>query len=568
MLRISLNRWTVSASVAAIAASVAVAAAGSPAASAASSTPTITLLSGVGPQSLDPGLDYTTQGLEVNWLVYTPLVTYAHEGGTAGTQLIPGLAKALPTISDGGKVYTATLRSGLKYSNGDPVQASDFTLEVERALKIPWGGASTFLYPIQGAEAYAEGKAKTISGIKTDNATGKIVITLTAPYGPFDNVLAFPNTAPVDPKTVTTPFKTQAGNPPIGDGPYEDAAIVQGGSGYTSFELNKNPNWAGQKIPNIPDGVDNIKEEVNSNVEANALSVEKNPNEVFDWADTLPGSVVASLQSSKYKNYSLKNLGGSTYYIFLNATKAPFNNQDAREAVVTGLNEAGFDHLGSGTLAPGCYFLPPALPGYDGNSNDCPYGKPTQTGDPAEIKKAQALVKASGQANVPITVYAQERSPRLQWMEYYEQELKQIGFKNVKLEEVADANYWNVVGESKKVDPQTGFADWNMDFPNPVDFYGVLLDGHAIETTNNENFGQTNDPYINSEVTKLGATPTTELGKDVSQWQKVDQYVAKKAYVAVFGYQTFPFYTSTNVVVPASAINDISGWDLSQLSLK
>ena len=120
------------------------------------------------------------------------------------------------------------------------------------------------------------------------------------------------------------------------------------------------------------------------------------------------------------------------------------------------------------------------------------------------------------------------------------------------LKEVADANYFTTIGESKTVDPQTGFADWNQDFPNPVDFYGVLLDGKSITPTNNENFGQTNDPYINSQVAKLGATPTTELNTVDGQWQALDEYVAKKAYVAVFGYQKFPFFTSKRITTLAA----------------
>ena len=62
-------------------------------------TPTVNLVMGTFPQSLDPGKDYTTQGSEINWLVYTGLTTYAHASGVAGGKLIPGLATALPTIS-------------------------------------------------------------------------------------------------------------------------------------------------------------------------------------------------------------------------------------------------------------------------------------------------------------------------------------------------------------------------------------------------------------------------------------------------------------------------------------
>jgi peptide/nickel transport system substrate-binding protein len=511
---------------------------------AAASAP-IQLLSGTGPQSLDPGLDYTTQGSEINWEVYTGLTTYKHASGVASTELQPGLTTALPVISNGGKTYTVTLRKGLKYSNGDPVQASDFAYTVERSLTIPWGGASTFVTPyVVGAAAYAAHKAKSISGISASNATGKIVIHLSKPYGPFANVLAFPAFGLVDPKTAPEPFKVQAGDPPAGAGPYMVTDISIG----KSFNIVPNPDWVATS--GIPKATLSYTEQIDSNVNANALSVLKNSNEIFDWADTIPPSDLAAAKATGHDK--LVNLGGSVYYFFLNASKPPFNNQDAREAVVTGLNQPGFSRLGSGTLAPGCFFLPPGIAGH--GVGKCPYGTS------GNVAKAKKLVQESGQANVPIVVYGEERSPRLQWEQAYVQELKSIGFKSVTLKEVADENYFTVIGESKKVDPQTGFADWNEDFPNPVDFYGVLLNGPAIQPTDNENFGQTNDPYINKQIAKLGITPTTQISKVVKGWQNLETYVAKKAYAAVFGYQSFPFFTSKNITVKYT--NDIYGWDL------
>jgi peptide/nickel transport system substrate-binding protein len=515
-------------------------------AKAAASTP-VTLFSGPGPQSLDPGLDYTTQGSEINWEVYTGLTTYKHAGGVASTELQPGLATALPTISPNGKTYTVTLRKGLKYSNGDPVQASDFTYSVERSLTIPWGGSSTFMTPyVVGAAAYAAHKAKGISGISTNNTTGKIVIHLTQAYGPFANVLAFPAFGFVDPKTAPMPFKVQAATPPAGAGPYMVTNISIG----KSFDIVPNPDWTATS--GIPAATVSYTEQIDSNVNANALSVLKNSSQIFDWADTIPPADLAAAKATGHDK--LVNLGGSVYYFFLNASKPPFNNQLAREAVVQGLNQSAFSRLGSGTLAPGCFFLPPGIAGH--GTGSCPYGNPS-TGN---MKKAKALLKKSGQATVPITVYGEERSPRLQWEEAYVQELQQIGFKNVKLKEVADANYFTTIGESKTVDPQTGFADWNEDFPNPVDFYGVLLNGPAIQKTNNENFGQTNDPFVNKQIAKLGTVPTTKISTVAGKWDALERYVAKKAYAAVFGYQSFPFFTSKNISV--SYTNDIYGWDL------
>ncbi len=518
---------------------------------------TVSMLMGTPPQSLDPGLDYTTQGSEINWLVYTGLTTYAHANGTAGAALIPGLATALPVISDGGKTYTVTLRKGLVFSNGSPVVASDFTYTVERAIDIPWGGSGSFITPvIAGATAYANHKAKTISGITTDNATGKIVIHLTGAYGPFDNVLAFPSMGIIP---AGTPMKAEPTSPPPGVGPYEVTNIVPN----QSFTVQKNPHWAAMGIPAslIPAGHVTVDVKIDSNVDANALAVLNNTADIFDWADTIPGSLLPQIQSQASSRFKFVDLGGSTYYIFLNAQEPPFNNQLAREAVVTGLNEDAMSRLGSGTLVPACFFLPPDVPGHP--TGTCPYGTPGL----GNLAKAKALVKQSGMAGQSVTVWSETRAPRQQWMTYYTQFLNSIGFKATQ-KVIADATYFTTIGESKTIHPQTGFADWNQDFPNPVDFYGVLLDGKAILPTDNENFGQTNDPYINAQVAKLGTTPTTQLSSVASKWQALDEYVAKKAYVAVFGYQKFPEFASDRIDYGSLVFGPIYGWDLTSFQLK
>ena len=163
-----------------------------------------------------------------------------------------------------------TLRKGLVFSNGKPVKASDFAYTVERAIKIPWGGSGQFITAqIVGATAFSTGKAKTISGITTNDATGKIMIHLNAAYGAFDNVLAFPSLGLVP---SGTPFKNEPNNPPPGVGPYMITNIVPN----ASFELVKNPHWATMNIPGIPAGHVNVNVKIYSNVDANALSVLNN----------------------------------------------------------------------------------------------------------------------------------------------------------------------------------------------------------------------------------------------------------------------------------------------------
>ena len=506
---------------------------------------------GTAPDSLDPGFGYTTQAAEADWISYTGLTTYAHANGQAGGQVIPGLAIALPTVSADGKTYTITLRKGLVYSNGAPVKASDFAYTIERSSKLPWGGASQFYGgTIVGAAAYAAGKAKSISGIVSDDATGKITIHLTAPYGAFDNVLAFPSSGLVP---SGTPMKNEPNSPPPGVGPYMITNVVPN----ASFQVVKNPHWT--PIPGIPSGNSDISVKISSNVSSNALAVLQNSADVFDWADTVPGALLPQISSQAASRFS-KKVMNSTYYVFLNSKTKPFSSQLAREAVVTGLDQNAMSRLGSGTLIPGCFFLPPGMIGHP--TSQCPYGNPASGGD---IAKAKALVQQSGMAGQPVTVWSETRTPRQQWMTYYTQFLNQIGFKATQ-KVIADATYFSTIG-SLKLNPQTGFADWNQDFPNPIDFY-LLLQASAIQSTNNQNFGQVNDPQINSTSNKLGATPTSKLSTIASQWQALDEYVAKKAYVAVFGYQSFPALTSTRIDLSKAIFHGLYGWDWSSLALK
>jgi peptide/nickel transport system substrate-binding protein len=515
---------------------------------------TVSVVFGTAPDSLDPGMGYTTQALAPDQVAYIPLLDYAHEAGAAGGTLIPGLATALPTISPDGKTYTMTLRSGLRFSNGTPVKASSFTYAVERALKIPWGGSSFITGNVVGANAYANGKAKTISGITTNDATGQITIKLTSPYGAFSNVLAFPSFAPVP---IGTPFKNEPASPPPGVGPYKITNIVPN----VSYSVVRNPYWT--PIPGIPSGsVNEVDAKISSNTTANALSVLNNSADVFDFADTVPPGVLQQVQSQAASRYS-KIVFPSTYYFFLNIKTRPFSSQLAREAVIVGLDRNALSRLGSGYFVPGCYLLPPPMIGHA--TQPCPYGDPATP----DLAKAKALVKQSGMAGAAITVWGQERSPRRQWIDYYTSFLNQIGFKATE-KIIADATYFPTIG-SLKVNPQTGFADWNQDFPNPIDFYGILLAGDAILPTNNQNFGQVNDPVLNAKINSLGSlykVPSAQLGAYAGQWQGLDYYTAQKAYTAVFGYGSFPKFTSDKIDYGSAVLHQVYGWDWLTLKLK
>jgi peptide/nickel transport system substrate-binding protein len=509
-----------------------------------------TVVMGTAPDYLDPQLGYTTQSAEATYPTYTGLVTYAHKNGAAALTVIPGLATALPVVSDGGKTYTTTLRSGLKFSNGAAVKASDFTYSIERALKVNWGGDTFYTANIVGADAYQKGTSSTISGITADDATGKITIHLIAPYGAFDNVLAFPSSAIVPSGTA---MKNLSNSPPPGVGPYE---ITNVASGATSWTMKINPVYNAEAIAGIPPAHVNVNVKVEANNQTEAEDVLNGSADVFDPGDTLPPALLSQISATgRFTKEPIQQ----TFYFFLNTQTKPFNSLLAREAVTIAINQSALSRLDSGNFTPGCYFLPPGIVGHP--TTPCPYADPSAGGN---IAKAKALVKKAGLTGYPVNVYGETRSPRKEFVDYYASVLNQIGFKATE-KIIADANYFPTVG-NLKLNAQTGFADWNQDFPNPIDFY-LLLDKSSIQSTNNQNFSQVNDPHINSELKALGPVPASSLGTVAARWQALDEYTAKQAYELVFGYQQWPKFTSARLNAKALDFIPLYGFDWSSIQL-
>ncbi|MBV9606779.1 MAG: hypothetical protein JO027_16815 [Solirubrobacterales bacterium] len=514
---------------------------------------TASVVEGTFPQSLDPSIDFTTQGGEVHWLTHLGVLSFAHASGNAGTQIIPAIATALPTTSNGGKTYTFTVRSGLKYSDGTPVKASDFKFSVERALKLGWSAASFLTSTVQGAADYAKGKAQTVSGIIADDASGKVTVHLVTPYGAFEDVLACGGCVPFMP--ASTPMKPEPNNPPVGFGPY----VIKNIQPNVGFDLDINPNYASQAIPGIPAGKMNITVKVESNTTTEASDVINNSADVFDWGDTIPPAEIQ--QVSKLTDRFRAVQSNKTFYWFLNVNEKPFNNTLAREAVATAVDRPALARLGSGALVPGCYLLPPAMVGHP--TQTCPYGDPNS---PPNVAKAKQLVQQSGMAGQPVTVWAENRQPRLQWAENYAATLNAIGFKAT-LKTIADAEYFSTI-ETLKNHPQTGFADWQQDFPNPTDFYQNLVDGNAILPVGNSNYEEANDPHIQSELKALYPVPATQVDSVASRWQALDYYTAQKAYVVPYGYLSSPEFLSSRIDFSKVVFSPLEGNDFSSLQLK
>ncbi len=514
--------------------------------------PTVTILYGAAADYLDPQESYTTQGDEALWVSYLGLYTYAHRNGAAGGVVIPALATGQPKITGGGKTYTMTLRKGFKYSNGKAVRAGDFAYSIERALKLNWGGDSFYTANIVGAAAFMSGKAKTISGITTDDATGTVTIHLLAPYGAFENILAFPSSGFVP---TGTPMRNLTNTPPPGVGPYMITNVVPNRSWVGAI----NPYYAKEAIPGIPVAKVTVDAKVESNTTTETEDVLSNTADLFDTADQIAPALLAQIKSAAATRYSTTPVE-QTYYFFLNTAIKPFDSQLVREAVTMAIDRNAIARLDSGNLAPGCYFLPPGMIGHP--SKPCPYGNPA---GPPNLAKARKLIAQAGDTGASVSVYGEMRQPKAQFGTYYASVLESLGFK-VTIKPVADSQYFPTVG-NLKLNAQTGLDNWLADFPNPGDFYQNNLDANGIQQTNNVNLGRVADRKIQNALTKAYAIPASQLPKYAGDWQALDYYTAQKAYALVLGYPVDPVFASQRLDYRALVVQPSYGWDWTSIQL-
>jgi peptide/nickel transport system substrate-binding protein len=509
-----------------------------------------TLLGAYGsfPDYLDPALSHTIEGWTAGYDTYIPLLTYAHANGKAGGKVVPGLATALPKVSDGGKTYTLTLRKGLKYSNGEPVKASDFTHSLERVFKLNSSG-SYFYEDIVGAEEFEKTKKGGIPGVETDDATGTVTINLNAPQGAFANELALPFVAPLPAKT---PDKDLTAEPPPGTGPYEitEAKVGRG------WEYERNPQWAktnAKLLPQIPSGhVDKIKIEVLRNPQTEVNDVESGK---IDWMQNeLPpdrySSVVSKYEGSQFRVEPTV----STYFFWMNTTVEPFNDLKVRQAVNYAINPAALERIYSGRLKGLQQILPPGMPGYQ-KLDLYPY----------DVKKAKELIAEANPSDREITVWTDTESASKDAATYYAGVLEEIGFKTT-LKVLDPDNYFTVIGNTSTPDLDTGWANWFEDYPHPDDFLGPMLAEESIAPTNGTNLARYANPTLSKKLAELGEEP---LGPEQEAgYAALDKEFMEQAPLAPYGTSTSSTFVSSAIDLENVVFNPTFGQDLASFEFK
>jgi peptide/nickel transport system substrate-binding protein len=500
------------------------------------------------PDYMDPALSYTVEGWTAMADVYIPLLTYKHANGEEGSEVVPGLAKEMPKISNGGKTYTLFLRPGLKYSDGTPVKASDFPASVERMIALNSPGSSFYL-SIDGAEKFAETKQGPIPGIHANDKTGEIVIDLEAPRGTFTAELAmmFVSVLPAD-----TPTEDLSANPPPATGPYMITKSEPG----KGWEYERNPYWAkanGKAMPDLPAGIlDGAKVTVIRNEQSQVDDVERG---VYDWMQNPPPSSRYAEVKEKYEGSQFRvEPTISTYYFWMNTQEPPFDDLKVRQAVNYAVDQRALERIYAGQLTGSQQILPPGMPGYE-EFELYPY----------DLAKAKQMVKEANPSDMDVTVWSDTESPNNEAGEYFNEVLKDLGF-NTTLKLVNADNITTVTGNLSTPNLDAGWSNWFEDYPHPNDFLQPLLAGESIQPTNNFNFAMFDDPAINKKIEELREE---QLGPEQEEaYAELDKEIMELAPWAPFGNRTVTTFVSDEINLDSVIFNPTFGHYLSSFEFK
>jgi peptide/nickel transport system substrate-binding protein len=460
---------------------------------------------------LDPGLSDTTEGWGVMWNVYLPLLGYRHMSGPGGAKLVPYLATTLPQISKDRRTYRLTLRKGLKYSNGQPVKASDFRTTVERDFRLDSPGAA-FFRNIVGAKKFAQRQKGGIRGISVDDATRSIVIRLRAPQGDFSNVLASEFAAPVP---ADAPAADTSLDPLPSTGPYEITSYQP----KSRIREERNPYFQAWRFHGaVPAGnPDRVTWDIVPNA---SVALHRVLNGKDDWMSyyQVPSKRLPAIErkhESRLRIFTPPNL----MYFFMNTRVPPFTSLKVRQAVNYAISRRRLRNLAGGLARTTENILPPGYPSFR-----------AQHLYRHNLRKAIRLVRESGYKGKKVFVWNHDVPVDLPYTKYLVSVLDRIGFR-AQEKVVTAGSYWTTIG-NEKTRAQIGFADFVQDYPHPLDWFG-LLDGRTITPTHNSNYSNFDVGWVNRDLEAL-ARPQKLTPRVDRRWASLDRKVMRLAPWAPF----------------------------------
>jgi peptide/nickel transport system substrate-binding protein len=438
---------------------------------------------------IDPALGYSIGSWQLGDATNLKLYSYPDVEGQAGNRIVPEAAIGMPTVSKDGRTYTIRVKRGFRFANGAPVTASSFALMLHRNLDPRMQSpAGTLLSDLVGSQAYRDGAAPRISGVRVRGDRLKVSLTRVAPDFlarlTTNFMAAVPAGTPVDKAGIDAPFYSA--------GPYYVKERVKG----RRLLVVRNPYWRNDREPwrslNRPANVDAIAYTIGNAGTAIRLRI--------DHDDTDLGMVPASAWAELVDRHGINRervfvrKEQTTWWVQMNTASALFrDNPRLRRAVGWALDRP---HLARqhGYLAGARtdQILPPGMPGYR-DWQLYPLGGASE----ASLAKARQLARGNLRAGKAVLyAFGIGQSPAVAQVVAFN--LRQIGL-DVRIELFSPPVVQEKVGT--RGEPfDLAILGWAADYADPSTFLNTLFDGDKIQDRNNANSSYLDDPNFNRRL--------------------------------------------------------------------
>jgi oligopeptide transport system substrate-binding protein len=444
---------------------------------------------GSDPKTLDPGLNQSVDGSIIAANIFSGLCDLDDKD-----KAIPGQAEKWD-ISPDGLTYTFHLKKDLKWSNGDPLKASDFEYEWKRVLDPKTASIYSFqLLYLKGAAEFNTGKGTADQvGVKaTDDTT--LVVNLAAPCSYFLELTAFTTYFPVNQKVVEAnkdwakDAKTLVSNGPfkMTDYKIKDQIVLEKNANYYNKDKVK---------------LDKITMKM---VTENTSAWASYKSGQFDMIDSVPTSEIVQAVKDKTAT-TFANLG--TQYVDINVSDKVkdidpnaakvLGNAKFRQALANAIDRKMIvDNVLKSGQTPAFSFVSTGINDPDGKDfASKKYFEPT-----GDVEKAKKLLAEAGypdgQGLPPLVVLYNPEGGNGELYQAIQDMWKKIGV-NVELQ-TQEWKVFQATRDAKKYEMARGA--WSADYIDPMTF----IDMWESTSPSNE-IG-----YNNPEYDKLVASAKSE----------------------------------------------------------
>jgi oligopeptide transport system substrate-binding protein len=457
------------------------------------------------PRDIDPAFFTDTYSATLIQQLFDGLVQFDQN-----LNVIPAIA-ADWRVSPDGLTYTFTIREGVKFHNGRQVRAEDFVYSFTRVLDPKErSGALSFFERVKGANAYRNGTAKEVAGLKAPDAY-TLVITLEEAFAPFLPVLAMVYSKVV-PREEVERWGKDFGHHPVGTGPFlleswdKERILLRANQEY--FEGRPHLD---QIVYNIYTGAQN--EKIFSDFLAGKV----------DEAAVFGANRERMSRTTEYQFFRKPTL--SLLFYGMNCKSPPLQDKRVRQALNYAINKVQIIHeYVKDQFVPATTILPPGMPGYTPENAAYAY-------DPA---RAKALLAEAGygpsQKKLALTILSASDSKLAQ------QELALIAADlavvGVELQSQYETNWPAFEATLSSGNFQLYRYSWIADIPDPDNFLNILFGSKSAY-----NFMRYSNLRVDSLLSQ--ALVETDVLKRVTLYREAERIILGDAPVIPWLYLTF-----------------------------